>query len=169
MIGSEPAKWNIADRRDDVVVDDPRVAVQDRRSHVATLDRQPRVGEELAEVNRSAPHGRSTGSVAFDAGRHLFGFVAVVAGGMPSASFVAGEGVEAVVGDDIEAVLALDDIGHHPSLTTSEPTPTSSRPALSGDVQFRRGWFRTAHGAPARVRSVDVGYYRRVDVGAASW
>jgi hypothetical protein len=33
--------------------------------------------------------------------------VTVVAGGMPSSSFLAGEGVEAVVGDDVEAVLAF--------------------------------------------------------------
>ena len=40
------------------------------------------------------------------------GVVPVMADGMPSSSFLAGQRVEAVVGDDVEAVLALHDVGH---------------------------------------------------------
>ncbi len=62
---------------------------------------------------------------AVEAGGELFGFVAVVADGMPASAFPAGEWVEAVVGDDVEAVLALDDVAHPPLSTTSTPTRSS--------------------------------------------
>ena len=63
-------------------------------------------------MHRSAPGRGGAGVVAVDAGGDRLGFVAVVADGMPASSFLAGEGVEAVVGDDVEAVLALHDVGH---------------------------------------------------------
>ena len=80
-----------------------------------------------AALKVAAPNGidglfENVGGVGLDAGGHLFGLVAVVAGGMPASTFFAGERVEAVVCDDVEAVLALDDVGHRRSLITSAPT-----------------------------------------------
>jgi hypothetical protein len=70
----------------------------------------PGVGEVLAERDRS---GRGRGccvAFAVESGGELFGFGSVVADWVPSSAFSAGEGVEAVVGDDVEAVLALNDV-----------------------------------------------------------
>jgi len=52
-------------------------------------------------------------------------FGSVVADGMPASAFATGEWVEAVVGDDVEAVLALHDVAHPRSSTTSTPTRRS--------------------------------------------
>ena len=48
-----PPERHVADGGVDVVVDHPRVAVRGGRSDVASLGRQPGVGEELAEMDRS--------------------------------------------------------------------------------------------------------------------
>lgn len=77
-------------------------------------------------MHRSASQRRGTGRVSLDSGGHLFGLVAVVAGGVPASAFLAGERVEAVVCDDVEAVLALDDVSHRRSLITSAPTRRAS-------------------------------------------
>ena len=56
----------------------------------------------------------------------MFGFFTVVADGVPSSAFSPGEWVEPVVGDDVEAVLALHDVAHPPVSTTSTPTRSSA-------------------------------------------
>jgi hypothetical protein len=87
VIGPEPTERDATDRRVDVVVDHPRVAVRGGGSDVAALGRQPRVGEELTEVHRPASQWSGAGGVGLEAGGHLFGLVAVVAGGRLRATF----------------------------------------------------------------------------------
>jgi hypothetical protein len=110
MIGPQSAEWHVADGRVDVAVDEPRVPVRGRGADVAALDRRPGVGEEHAETDGSSPRRRATDLVPPDVCGDLRGFFTVVAGGMPAPPFSAGERVDAVVGDDVDEVLALDDV-----------------------------------------------------------
>lgn len=125
VIAAQTAQRDVTDSGVDVAVDEPGVPVRGRGTHLATLERDPRVGEELAERRR--PGRRNGCGVAFavESGGKLFGFVTVVADGMPASAFPAGEWVEAVVGDDVEAVLALHAVAHPRSSTTSTPTRSS--------------------------------------------
>lgn len=52
-----------------------------------------------------------------------FGFVVVASHRVPPTPFLAGERVESVVGDDVEAVLALHDVGHRPSVDDFDANP----------------------------------------------
>lgn len=67
---------------------------------------------------------------------HCFGVSAIVAGGVPSSAFLAGERVGAV-GDDVEAVLALDDVAPRPSVDDFDANP-KSRGLAGGLVRTRR-------------------------------
>ncbi len=69
---------------------------------------------------------RGAGVVSVDAGGGELGVVAVVADGVPASSFLADEGVEAVLGDDVEAVVALHDEVMPRASTTSAPTRRAS-------------------------------------------
>lgn len=90
-------------------------------------------------MHRSASEWSGTGSVGFEAGGHLLGLVSVTASGVPASAFLAGERVEAVIGDDVEAVVALDDVCHRRSLTTSAPTRRAcQRCDLRRCPQYRR-------------------------------
>ncbi len=112
MVETETAQRDVTEGRVDVAVDEPRVPVGGGRSDLSPLARQPGLGEELSDGDRSS--GLWWWHVAFgcESGRQGFGLATVVAGGVPSSTFSAGEWVEAVVGDDVEAVLALDDVAH---------------------------------------------------------
>jgi hypothetical protein len=46
---------------------------------------------------------------------------------VPSASFSTGEGIEAVIGHDVEAVLAFHQIGHDPSVDHFDTNPRITR------------------------------------------
>jgi hypothetical protein len=122
VIGAQAAERDVTDRGLDVAVDEPGVPVRGGGTDLATLVRDPGVGEELAERDR--PGRCRWGGVTFavESGGQLFGFDSVVADGVPPSAFASGEWVEAVVGDDVEAVLALHDAAHPPSSTTSTPT-----------------------------------------------
>ena len=52
-----------------------------------------------------------------------FGFVSVASHRVPPAPFPAGERVEAVVGDDVDALLALHDVGHRVSVDDFDANP----------------------------------------------
>jgi len=64
---------------------------------MAAFEWNPRVGQELGQVEGTAACGRGAGIVAVDAGGDHFGVVAVVADGMPSPTLLSSEGIEAVV------------------------------------------------------------------------
>jgi hypothetical protein len=113
-VGPQPAQRHVADRWVHVPLDEPRVAVGGRRSHVAPLVRHPRVGQEPAEGDRPALDRARRWVVVVEARRARFGLAPVMPDRMPPTAFLAGERVDAVVGDDIEAVLALNDVGHDP-------------------------------------------------------
>lgn len=112
VIGPQSTHRDRADRWIDVAIDEPCVSVGGRGSDLASLERHPRLGEEPPELHRSSPCRRRAGVVTIETSGGELGVVSVVADGMPAASFSAGERVEAVVGDDVEAVLALHDVGH---------------------------------------------------------
>ena len=125
VVGAQTTERDVTDGRVDVAVDEPRVPVGGRGTDLATLVRDPGVGEELAE--RDQPGRWRWGGVAFavESGGELFCFPSVVTGGVPPSAFPSGEWVEAVVGDDVEAVLALDDVALPRTSTTSTPTRSS--------------------------------------------
>ena len=77
MIGPEPSQRHVADRGVDVALHEPRVPVGGRRSHVAALERQPRVGEELAERDRATPGWGGANTVAGDASGDRLGLLAM--------------------------------------------------------------------------------------------
>jgi len=79
---------------------------------VATLERQPGRGEELAVADRPTARRSGVDVIGVEPGGECLGFVSLVADGVPPSVFLAGDGVEAVVGHDVEAVLALHDVGH---------------------------------------------------------
>ena len=110
----------------DVAVDEPGVPVGGGGADLAALVRDPGVGEELSERGRTGRRSGCGVAVVVEAGGELFGFGAVVADGVPSPAFSAGERVEAVLGDDVEAVLALHDVAHPLVSTTSTPTRSSA-------------------------------------------
>lgn len=76
VIGPESSQWHVADGRVDVAVDEPRVAVGGRRPDVAALERQPGIGQELAEMRRPASGRCGAGPVAVDASGYRLGLVA---------------------------------------------------------------------------------------------
>jgi len=136
MVGAKPSQRDVADGGVDVTVDEPRVAVGRGCSDVPALVREPGAGEELADVRRPAAGGCSPGVLAVDAGGDELSVVSVMADGVPASSLLTGEGVEAVVGDDIEAVLALHDVGHadgHRRLRNQPEEPSPAR--RGGEVQ----------------------------------
>ena len=65
-------------------------------------------------VRSVSTHRRPADGCVVETSGDGLGFLTVVADGMPSTPLSAGERVDAVVGDDVEAVLALDDVGHGP-------------------------------------------------------
>ena len=79
-----------------------------RRAQMVLLSAQ---GMDVAQ-NGSAAGRRRASVVAVHAGDGELSVLAVVADRVPASAFLAGERVEAVVGHDIEAVLALHDVGH---------------------------------------------------------
>ena len=125
------------DCRVDVVLYEPGIAVGGRRADLASFLWQPRLREEGAELDRTATRWWAAGMCGVELGGDGFGFVAVVADRVPAASFFAGEWIEAVVGDDVEAVLALHDVCHQLLSTTKAPTRRSTgylskSPGISG-------------------------------------
>lgn len=54
VVGAQSAQRDLADGGVDVVVDESRVAVGGCGAHVASLDRQPGIGEELTDQTRRA-------------------------------------------------------------------------------------------------------------------
>lgn len=122
MIGAQPAEGDVTDGRLDVAVDEPCVPVHSGGADLATLVADPRVGEELTERHRTGRCQRCGVAFAVKSGGELFGIPSVVADGVPSSAFATGEWVEAVVREDVEAVLALHDVAHPPVSTRSTPT-----------------------------------------------
>lgn len=119
MVDPQASEWDVTDSGVDVSVNKPRVPIGRCGPDMTTLHRQPGVGEELAEMRRPAAGWGGAGVVSLESLSHLLGVVTVIAGGMPPAPFSPSEWVDAVIGDDVEAVLALDDVCDPGSLTTS--------------------------------------------------
>lgn len=171
MIGAQPAKRDVADRGLDVAVDEPGVPVPRGGTDLAAFVWDPRVGEVLAERDRT---GRCCeGGVAFavESSGELFGFLSVVAHGMPSSAFPSGEWVEAVVSDDVEAGLALHDVAHPPISTTSTPT-RSSRSEPIGVLQDRARHVRWKSSCSSSQRlhlDVKVKHYLRDWLPDVAW
>jgi hypothetical protein len=94
VIGAQPTQRDVTDGRVDVAVDEPGVPVRSGGADLATLVRDPRVGEELAKRHRTGRCRRFGVAFAVEPGGELFGFVTVVADGMPSSAFPSGEWVE---------------------------------------------------------------------------
>ena len=132
MVGAQAAQGDVADRGADVAVAEPRVPVGGGGAHLAALLREPRVLEEVPDGNRAADLGQCRLGLAVDARSERFGVGAVVAGGVPSPPLLAGEGVESVVGDDVEAVFALNDVGHLGNIDDFVANPKIMEPPLPG-------------------------------------
>ena len=152
VIESQSTQRDVADGGDDVAVDEPRVPVRSRRPDLATLARHPLFGEELAEGDRTSSLRRWVVAFLVEASGHGFGVGPIVTGGVPSSAFLAGERVGAV-GDDVEAVLALDDVAHRPSVDDFDDNPKSH--VKDGGSGRRR--YRHLVGGPSRFggRSLD--------------
>ena len=172
MIRAEPTQRDVADRRVDVAIDEPRVAVGGCGADVSSLVRHPRAGQELANGDGAAARWWSGVVLAVESGDDGFGFAAVMADRDPPATLATGQRIESVVGDDIEAGVAFNDVGHPSSSTTSEPTRRSSqrRSALHSPTSFvpapSRGCVETS-ASPTRaisdVTSLDETRHRTRD------
>ena len=127
VIGAESAQRDVTDRGVDIAVNEPRVPVRGTRSDVSALVRHPCTGQELGNGDGPASRRRSGDAFAVEAGSDSLGFVAVMADRDPPATFSTSQWIESVVGDDIEAGLAFNDVGHPQSSTTSGPTRRSPR------------------------------------------
>ena len=76
---------------------EPGVPVGGRRTDLTSFLWKPRLGQESAELDRTATRRWAAGVCGVELGGDGFGFDAVVADGVPAASFFAGERIEAVV------------------------------------------------------------------------
>ena len=98
--------------RSDVALDHPAVSVRRGRTNTTLPLRKPRVGQVVAERHRVSPT-RERHTIGFgDAGRDRFGIGARRAGRVPPSALATGVRVDAVIGDDIETVVARNDVGH---------------------------------------------------------
>lgn len=94
VLGAQSAEGHVADGWIDVAVDEPRLPVRGRGSEVAALEWQPGVGEELTEVDRTAPcRGGVACSRRWRSAMRSASCRSRPAG-WPAAAFVAGKGVE---------------------------------------------------------------------------
>ena len=88
-----------------------------------------------------------------------FGIATGLPGGMPASSLSARDWVDAVVGDNVEVVIAMHDVGHRPMLTEpwqvtrSEPTRRSARSTLC-IVRARRSFHGSSAGLIGHRRGV---------------
>jgi hypothetical protein len=112
MIDAQSAQRDVADRWCDVVLDEPGVPVCGGGSDLASFAWHPRLVQKRRDGDRPAGRRLLVASCEFEASTNGFGFVAVVADRMPWSALLSGERVEAVVGDDVEAIFALDDVAH---------------------------------------------------------
>lgn len=135
VVGSETAKRDVTDGRVHVAVDEPRVPVRGRGSHVSPLLRKPGAGHELAERDRAALRRRRPESVLGEPEGNGFRLGSVVADRVPSAAFLAGQWIDAVIGDDVEAVLALNDVGHGHIVDVFDANPKRIWPVCRDPVR----------------------------------
>jgi len=112
VLGAQPAEADVADRWGDVAVDERGVAVGGGWTDLAPLVRQPGLGEELGDRDGPASGRRLRPLLTIQTSGDRFRLGAIVPHRAPPPSFPAGEGVEPVVGDNVEAISALDDVGH---------------------------------------------------------
>jgi len=83
------------------------------RSHGHAFARKPRPSQEVSDCHGPLS-SRESGWLDFADKplSELLGVSTVVAGGVPPSPFLAADGVDAVVVDDVEEVSALHDVGH---------------------------------------------------------
>ena len=72
----------------------------------------PLLGEEHPERRSGGTHWHHRSRRPFERRGDRLGIDLASAGGMPTSAFASGECVDAVVGDDVEALFAFDDVGH---------------------------------------------------------
>lgn len=104
------------------MLDDPRVGVVGSGPDVGPLAGQPCLDEEPAERGwRSTRLG--VGALGLQASGEVLGFRPVAAE-PPTAPLPSGDRIDAVVVDDVEAVLALHDVGHVAVIDDEGADPT---------------------------------------------
>jgi hypothetical protein len=127
----------MTDRRVDVNLDEPRVAVGGGGPLGATLLRQPGSAEERPEGGRPTLSRRRPDSFGSQTVGDSLRLVTVTADGVPSLPFLARQGIDALIVDDIEAVFPLNDVGHASRVDDFEANPmiinhsTTSRMTLT--------------------------------------
>ncbi len=102
----------MADGWGDVVVDHPPIPMGGRRSEVLDAFGHPDLAHEAGDRRCRAGADTDLVGPVGEVRSDCFGVLAGVAGQMPAPPFPARGGVDAVVGDDVEAVLFGDDVGH---------------------------------------------------------
>ena len=115
VIDTQPSQRHCPDARADVALDYPGVAVGCRRSQLRAATWHPLLGQERSDrqqARRSGEYGAHG-----QGGGDGFGIATGLAGGMPASSLSAADGVDAVVDDNVEVVIAMHDVGHRPMLT----------------------------------------------------
>ena len=98
---------------------------------------QPGATKELAKRQRTTPDRRSTGAAGVELGGDGLGLLTIGSDRMPAASLASGERVESVIGDDVEAVLALHDVGHRPSVDDVGANPKIGQPPACGRSEYQ--------------------------------
>src|SRR5918995_1582540 len=112
MFASKTGESVGTDRWCDVVVDVPLVAACDRWAQLASAPRQPHLGQELLDRQRRCRPLACSLSFGAEPRRDCFGVRPAATGCMPTPSFPSGAWIVAVIGDDIEAVTAFNDVSH---------------------------------------------------------
>src|SRR5918994_7678848 len=112
MFASKTGESVGTDRWCDVVVDVPLVAACDRWAQLASAPRQPHLGQELLDRQRRCrPLARSL-SFGGEPRRDCFGVPTAATGGVAKPPVPSGAWDVSRLRDDIEAVIAFNDVSH---------------------------------------------------------
>ena len=137
VFGADRLECVQADGRGDVAFDHPPVAVGGGGTNSTLPFGQPRVRQVVAEGDSvTCTQDRHTVGLG-DARRHRFCVSERTPSRMPSPPFATGGRIDAVIRDDMEAIVSFNDVSHGEviGMTTSEPTRRSTiyaRRATSG-------------------------------------
>ena len=111
MFSPKAAELDVAEARVDVVLHDPLVAPERCWAELRFAEREPLLGEVAVERDRRGLFGDVDCVMRVEGRGDCFGVSSGSSGRMPASSFTPGEWVDAVVRDDVEAVVSFNDVG----------------------------------------------------------
>jgi hypothetical protein len=112
MFSPKAAELDVAETRVDVVLNDPAVPSECCRSKLVLAEREPLIGEVTAERDRRGLLGDLDRVLGVECRGDRFGVSTGSSGGVPASPFSAGKWIDAVVRNDVEAVVSFNDVSH---------------------------------------------------------